>query len=189
MEFISEVSRDLSVNVKSQLFQYRYKVFVELLKWEEVSSTYGVEKDQFDREDTLYVIAKNNEDDIVGCARLLPTTSTYLLEEIFPELLNGIVPPKSPEVWEISRFTSIDLNNNERVGNNQFSSPTTIALLKESIACAKKHGAKRIISVSPLGIERLLRKIGFHAHRAGPPMIIDGQPIIACWIEIDRNGS
>jgi N-acyl-L-homoserine lactone synthetase len=185
MEFISEVSRNLSVNVKNQLFQYRYKVFVELLKWEEVSSTYGVEKDQFDHDDTLYVIAKNNEDDIVGCARLLPTTSTYLLEALFPELLNGIVPPKSPDIWELSRFTSIDINNNETVGNSQFSSPTTIALLKESIACAKKHGAKRIISVSPIGVERLLRKIGFHAHRAGPPMMIDGQPIIACWIEID----
>jgi N-acyl-L-homoserine lactone synthetase len=67
--------------------------------------------------------------------------------------------------------------------NSQFSSPTTIALLKESIACAKKNGAKRIISVSPIGVERLLRKIGFPAQRAGPPILIDGQPIIACWIE------
>jgi len=57
--------------------------------------------------------------------------------------------------------------------------------LSTTIDCAAAHGAKRLITVSPIGIERLLRHTGVHAHRAGPPMIIDGHPIFACWIEID----
>ena len=44
--------------------------------------------------------------------------------------------------------------------------------------------AQRLITVSPLGIERLLRREGFRAHRAAPPQIIDGHPIFACWIDV-----
>jgi hypothetical protein len=46
---------------------------------------------------------------------------------------------------------------------------------------------QRLITVSPLGIERLIRRLGLQAHRAGPPMIIHGHAIFACWIEV--NGS
>jgi N-acyl-L-homoserine lactone synthetase len=64
------------------------------------------------------------------------------------------------------------------------SSDIAIALLQAAIDCAAKNGAKRLITVSPLGIERLLRKAGFKAHRAGPPTMVDGHPIFACWIEV-----
>jgi len=57
--------------------------------------------------------------------------------------------------------------------------------LRQAIACAAEHGAKRLITVSPIGIERLLRHTGVHAHRAGPPTIVDGHPIFACWIEVE----
>ena len=56
-----------------------------------------------------------------------------------------------------------------------------------SVACAAERGAQRLITVSPVGIERLIRRLGFQAHRAGPPMIIDGHAIFACWIEVHRS--
>ena len=133
----------------------------------------------------MYVVAQDDDGHVSGCARLLPTTRPYLLGEVFPQLLNGLLPPSSPDVWELSRFAAVDLNNPAST-QGQFSSPVTIELLQESIACAAALGAKRIITVSPIGVERLLRRAGFHAHRAGPPMIIDGHPIFACWIEISQ---
>ena len=57
--------------------------------------------------------------------------------------------------------------------------------MAEFEAIARRHGVQRIITVSPLGVERLLRREGFRAHRAGPPMVIGGHPIFACWIEVD----
>ncbi|MDQ2822953.1 MAG: N-acylhomoserine lactone synthase, partial [Pseudomonadota bacterium] len=60
-----------------------------------------------------------------------------------------------------------------------------VQLLRQAMACAAEHGARRLITVSPIGIERLLRHTGVHAHRAGPPMMIDGHPIFACWIDVD----
>ena len=183
MEYITSTSDSLEEQVRNEFFKYRYNVFVERLGWE-LETDCHAETDQFDHENTVYVIAVDDQDHITGCARLLPTTEPYLLEEVFPELLNGMRPPKSTEIWELSRFTSLDLNGQKTGKNSQFSSPATVELLKNTIECARARGAKRIISVSPLGIERLLRKAGFNAHRAGPPKIIGGYPLFACWIEL-----
>jgi N-acyl-L-homoserine lactone synthetase len=67
----------------------------------------------------------------------------------------------------------------------QMSSPIAVALLRGAIQVAARLGAKRLITVSPIGVERLLRAAGFRAHRAGPPMVVGGHPLFACWIEIE----
>ncbi|MEA3094359.1 MAG: acyl homoserine lactone synthase [Caballeronia sp.] len=36
-------------------------------------------------------------------------------------------------------------------------------------------------------LERLFRRIGVHAHRAGPAQRIDGRMVVACRIDIDLN--
>lgn len=168
----------------AQVSSYRYKVFIETLGWE-LQTRNGEELDQFDRPDTVYVVSQDGHGQVNGCARLLPTNRPYLLGDVFPQLLNGLPIPCSDDVWELSRFAAIDFNNRTTSALPQFSSDIAVNLLREVIACAAAHGAKRLITVSPVGIERLLRRAGFHAHRAGPPTITDGHPIFACWIEID----
>jgi acyl homoserine lactone synthase len=164
--------------------QYRQKVFVETLGWD-LQTRDGMELDQFDRPDTLYMVSQDDEGCVNGCARLLPTHRPYLLGEVFPELMNGQPVPCSPEIWELSRFAAVDFNARGGAALAQFSSGIAVQLLRQAIACAAEQGARRLITVSPIGIERLLRHTGVHAHRAGPPMIIDGHPIFACWIEVE----
>jgi acyl homoserine lactone synthase len=184
VNIISGATERLPRGLFPKVSSYRYKVFVETLGWE-LQTQNGAELDQFDRSDTVYVVAQDEHGLVNGCARLLPTNHPYLLGEVFPQLLNGLPPPCTPDVWELSRFAAVDFSNQTSSALGQFSSPIAIKLLQESIACAATHGAKRLITVSPIGIERLLRRAGFHAHRAGAPMVVDGHPIFACWIEVD----
>ncbi|CRI67034.1 Autoinducer synthesis protein solI [Thiocapsa sp. KS1] len=184
MEMVSGTQAALPQGVYSQVSCYRQKVFVERLGWD-LRVENGEERDQFDRPDTVYVVARDDHGRVIGCARLLPTTQPYLLDEEFPGLLNGVPPPSSPEVWELSRFAAVDLNRSPTSPTYQFSSLITVDLLKESIACAAACGAKRLITVSPIGVERLLRRAGFHAHRVGPPMVAKGHPVVACLIETE----
>jgi N-acyl-L-homoserine lactone synthetase len=169
-----------------QVAAYRHKVFVENLGWD-LHAPDGLEQDQFDRPDTVYVVARDDEGEVCGCARLLPTTDPYLLSEVFPQLLNGAVPPNSPEIWELSRFAAVDFNSPNQSPLRQMSSDIAIDLLQAAIDCASKHGAKCLITVSPLGIERLLRNAGFKAHRAGPPIRVDGHLIFASLIEVGEQ--
>ena len=184
MDVVSGAREGLRPDLYSKVVHYRYRIFVERLGWQ-LQTQDGTELDQFDRPDTLYVIAQDDGRQIIGCARLLPTISPYLLADVFPHLLNGMEPPRAPDVWELSRFSAVDLNGPLHVERHQFSSSTAVRLLEESLECAASFGAKRLITVSPLGVERLLHRAGFHAHRAGPPTVIDGHPFFACWIEID----
>lgn len=183
MYVVTGRQEDLPAGLYSKVANYRHKVFVERLGWQ--LQTFGnTEQDQFDRVDTVYIISRDAHGNISGCGRLLPTTQPYLLGDIFPQLLNGMPPPNSPDVWELSRFAAMDFNaKTSSIAAGQFSSPITIMLLQEAIAFAASQGAKRVITVSPIGVERLLKRTGFHAHRAGPPMVVDGHPIFACWIE------
>lgn len=185
MHMLSGQSAQLPVGVAKALSVYRHKVFVEMLGWQ-LDTPPGIEQDQFDREDTVYIVSRDAEERITGCARLLPTTQPYLLGEVFPQLLNGLPAPNSPEVWELSRFAAVDFQGPTGTAGGQFISPLALELLREAIHCAAQLGAKTIITVSPVGIERILRNAGFHAHRAGPPMIIDGYPLFACVIDVEN---
>ena len=153
------------------LAHYRHRIFIERLCWQLPCSD-GLEVDQFDRADTIYVLARDEAGAIHGCARLLPTLRPYLLEQLFPDLLDGRPAPHSPKIWELSRFAS--------------SSPSvTRSLLAATVERAAREGAQRLLTISPLGVERLLRRMGVHAQRAGAPVSMKGKKIFACWIEID----
>ena len=176
---IARRGKDLA-NVKRDLGEYRYKIFIEQLGWE-LPAQDGMEQDQFDLDDTLYVIGID-DGEICGCARLLPTSSPYLLSEVFPHLVLPHLPPRSEQVWELSRFAVSPAGESGRAIVDV--EETTRLMLAAAIACAEQHGAERLVTVSPLGVERLLSRMGVHAYRAGQPQRCDGKPIFACWIEI-----
>lgn len=183
MHLVSGVSSSLKPDLISGMARYRHEVFIKKLGWQ-LQCEDGLEYDQFDRDDTVYVVAWNDAKEINGTARLLPTIRPYLLGEVFPQLLGGLAVPASADIWELSRFAAVDFNAATAPGIGQFSSPHSVKLLTESLLCASAHGAKRVITVSPLGVERLLRKAGFQAYRAAPPLVVDGNPLFACWIDV-----
>ena len=182
MQTIIGKTKELSPALENALAAYRHKIFIERLGWP-LPVENGMERDQFDHPDTLYVMTREPDGTICGCARLLPTTEPYLLSEVFAHLLAGAPVPRSREVWELSRFAAATIEPNPAID----ATVNTRCLLAAAVKIAAEHGAKRLITVSPLGIERLLHRMGVHAHRAGPPMLADGKPIFACWIEIDEQ--
>ena len=165
------------------LAQYRHQVFIEQLGWDLPYTDGRFERDQYDRQDTIYVVARNEAGTICGCARLLPTTRPYLLRDVFPFLLATDMPaPEAPDVWELSRFAA----SPDTLGD-ETASWAVRPMLASVVECAAKLGARQLIGVTFLSMERLFRRIGVHAHRAGPAQRIDGRMVVACWIDIDSQ--
>lgn len=181
MQFTAGRSGEISSMLINRLAGYRHKVFVEMLGWE-LQTQNNLELDQFDREDTIYVVAQDDDGHITGCVRLLPTTRPYLLGEVFPALMDGSPLPQSSEVWELSRFAAMDFNAPTMSDASGSSSAIAVGLLRYALKSAAALGAKKVITVSPVGIERLLRFAGFNTRKAGPPMIIKGHALTANWI-------
>lgn len=180
---VSGTRSQLSPDLEVALATYRYEVFIETLRWQ-LPVENGLERDQFDRPDTLYVIARDACESVCGCARLLPTTQGYLLDEVFPGLMNGAPAPHAPDVWELSRF-STKATREASTPSRDEARRRFCVLFAAVVEAAIEQGATRLITFTALGVERILRSIGMHAHRVGPPQLIDSEPVLAMWIELD----
>jgi N-acyl-L-homoserine lactone synthetase len=175
----------LPTGVESALASYRHKVFIEALQWP-LPDMDGFERDQFDRDDTLYVVARELDGEVCGCARLLPTTRAYLLGEVFPEMMNGAPVPCASDVWELSRFATMPVGAPVPLPREE-TQMRRRQLLGAVVQAALARGATRLILVTVSGVERLMRNLGVHAHRAGPPRAVDGKPTLALWLELDAE--
>lgn len=167
--------------VMKKIGEYRHRVFVQTLGWS-LPAQGGLEFDQFDRDDTVHAWVTHADGRALGVARLLPTTSPYLLADVFPNLLGDRAPPCSPLVWELSRFAAIDFASRDASALACYSSPTAVQLLRATLAAAALRGADQLVTVSPVGVERLLRKAGFHARRLASPRTIGDHRLFACAI-------
>lgn len=178
-------SNQLQSHVEGELAAYRHKVFVEHLGWDLPGAESGLERDQFDRPDTLYVVAHDDQGQICGCARLLPTTQDYLLGSVFPHLMGDQMPACSPAIWELSRYSTQAVS--AQVPSREAARERFRVLLRAVAHAAAEMGAARLITFSFLGVERLARGFGLHIHRAGAPQIVDGKSVVAFWIELDQQ--
>lgn len=187
MHIVAGTANNLSTSAFSAMAHYRYRVFVEKLGWK-LANDGITELDQFDRADTLYVMARERNARLRGVARLLPTDRPYLLSDVFPDLLDGHAPPRSAKVWELSRFAVIDLDASDAATQEPGGAPgRALALLDVVMRLAAFGGADELITVSPLGVERILRRAGIVAHRMGRPVCLNQLLVYACRIEIEPS--
>jgi acyl homoserine lactone synthase len=98
---------DLPLEIRHDLGLFRHEVFVRRLGWSlpDIQGAAAVEWDRFDGENTVQIVALDSRRRVCGCARLIPTTGQYLVQDLLPRSLN-IDLPCSPTVWELSRFAA-----------------------------------------------------------------------------------
>jgi acyl homoserine lactone synthase len=174
-------SWQLSTEVLNLMHAFRHEVFVKRLKWA-LPLVNGVERDQYDTADAKYVVVSDGPERVTACARLLPTTSAYMLPDLFPQLLGGASVPRDPTIWELSRFaTSVRETGEGRVLS--LSNPT-LELLDLIFGFARRHDIARLLFVTSVQIERLMLRAGIPVHRIAPPAAVDGHLSVALFIEI-----
>ena len=148
------------------MYQLRGRVFQDRLNWNVVVSG-GLELDVFDALNPFYLLVLSDNDDVVGCVRLLPTTAPTMLGETFVALLDGQPMPRSETIIESSRFC-VDANLGEmsaRHGLNR----ATFMLFAAMIEGIRALDAKSIVTVTDLRMERVLRRAGWPLERIASP--------------------
>ena len=87
----------------SAMHRQRKVVFVDRARWN-IPVVGDLEIDRYDRDDTVYLIAKDNpRGPVLASLRLLQTQGEHLMRELFPCGSRDAIP-RGPTVWEASRF-------------------------------------------------------------------------------------
>ena len=168
LQFSVGTRQQLPTQLFEQMGHYRREVFINQLGWS-LTTTHGMELDEFDGPEAVYVCSQDEDGNVNGLARLLPTTGPYLMEKVFPQLWAGNELPSDPQIWELSRFAMMNPVKSAAVSLHQASAIAASGLLRQVIQAAKSNGADLLITVSPVAMERLLHLNGFDVRRAGVP--------------------
>lgn len=137
IEMITKYNSQQYQSELEQMFRLRYKIFIEEKGWELPFAKDGIEKDQYDHEDTIYLLSFDNNRNILGSIRLTPTTSQNMLQDIFPHLVEREIPAGRP-VWETSRGFTFPKKEHEILN------PITSALLVGMVEAGLLIGAHKM---------------------------------------------
>lgn len=172
---------DLPSDIRHHLGVFRHRVFVQRLHWEipGVSHDATSEWDEFDVDATVHLVALSADDEVCGCARLMPTTGPYLLRDVFPELARPDSLPSSHSIWEMSRFAGSGLPDH-RTG-----SMPGMSLFPYSMALALSLGATRVIGAVSRSVARLYRRFGLDLLDIGVDTAPGCANLVACSIDLD----
>jgi acyl homoserine lactone synthase len=182
LHFVDKHSRKNNENLLVQAHQLRHEVFKERLGWQ-VSSKNGFEKDCFDELDVSHILLTDYRQKVIGCWRALPTTSEYMLKDIFPQLLRGEKAPEHSEIWEISRF-AITKNISQR--ESKILKSVTKELINSFFLFASRKNIKTYVLVTTVACERILRLSGVKTRRLGDQqsMRVGIEDSVALWIDV-----
>jgi len=165
------------------MLKFRHQVFRERLNWD-VMSTDKMEFDIFDTLDPYYMVAQEDQQ-IFGCWRLMPTTGPYMLKNTFAQLLNGQTAPEAEDIWEVSRFAMATPEEQKKVqaSFNQ----TTLDMFRLAVLFARQKGIRHFVSVNSLAFEKVMNRSGVISRRFEntAPQKIGRVRTVACWIDIN----
>ncbi|MDE4134451.1 acyl-homoserine-lactone synthase [Phaeobacter sp. QD34_3] len=159
-------------------FRKRHALFAQQLGWD-VPRSVHIERDQYDRDETVYVLVEE-AGELIGYARLLPTTATvaygsanfsYLVRDacqgklpgIPSDILGEFEPPTSNEVWEMTRV--------EAQGRKSL-----IALFDAANGFLVSQGAVSAITFTRRSFSGILNSLGYETKILGRDVDYGGKP-------------
>jgi N-acyl-L-homoserine lactone synthetase len=181
INFIDQHNSSAYANDLRSFFELRHHIFIDQLGWSIETAVDGIERDQYDTQDAIYITINNEHGNAVAGARLLPTSKPCIMNEIFPSLVDGDLP-RSPRIFEITRF-AVD-QRRERISGCQ---ELRICLLWGILAAALALRAEKLVSISYARLEPMLVKAGYRFRHLGQPSTIDGLPTVALEYDVSSE--
>lgn len=168
----------------AEMHRLRYRVFKERLGWD-VEVAGDMEVDIFDACHPVYLLQRRDDGLIQGCVRLLPTTGSTMLCDIFPALLDGQAAPAAEAIWESSRF-ALDVGAGRSAASGGIAK-ATYELFAGMIEFGLSRALTDIVTVTDLRMERILQRAGWPLRRLGQPRPIGRTVALAGYLSTSRD--
>lgn len=155
------------------MHRLRKRIFKDRMGWD-VQDNDGLEVDQFDIPEAIYLLALDQQKNVIGTWRILKATGPTMIRDIWPESLNSLPIPNDDRVWEVSRFGVHSYSTARDVGLNEVNQATSqlfCALTELGIMC----GIKSVFTLYDARIARLLKRLDCQALNVSEPFLVDGR--------------
>jgi N-acyl-L-homoserine lactone synthetase len=158
----------------------RYRMFVERQRWN-VPHYRQIEYDEFDTPAATYILIVDDRSRTLGTARLIPTTRPYMVESLWPNLVD-VELPHLASIWEASRFgcdRDLDAASRRRV---------VAQLIQGCQEFGVMNGISRYLGVMPVWVFRhVISAHGCPVTPVGPKLRLHGHDIEAAYIDVSPS--
>jgi N-acyl-L-homoserine lactone synthetase len=142
------------------MHRLRKRIFKDRMGWDVTITEGGLEVDQFDLPETVYLLALDDAGHVIGSWRLLPTDGPTMIRDVWPQFLTSVPMPRTIHAWETSRF-GIDVPDSDSKEGLAKISRTTQELVCGLLELCLLCGITEIVTMYDLRITRLLKRVSF----------------------------
>ena len=166
IHLINAENRHLYRDVLGQMHRARTDHFVKERGWSNLSVEAGLELDEYDNDEALYLVGFDERGGIAVSARLIPADRGCVLSDHFPHLV-AEGPACGRGVFELSRyFASPALR-----GRQHF--PVKAAMNLAVVEAMVERRARRLVGFTDLHILGIMRYSGWRVRPIGLPAAYD----------------
>lgn len=169
-----------------EMHKVRKLIFKDRMGWDVDLTQEGLEVDNYDLPETVYIIARDNLNRVAGVWRILPSSCPSMIRDIWPDFLNSFDMPINDSAWEASRFGVQAYHDNPKDNIRSVSKITSeliVALLKVCVIT----GIESIYTMYNLQIARSVRKVGFFAEETSKEILIEDKPSVVGRVRTDAE--
>jgi acyl-homoserine lactone synthase len=174
-------NRQLFESDLAQMHRQRKAVFVDSIGWK-LPVVIDMEIDRYDRDDTLYLLAKDRPDgEVLASVRLLATDGPHLMCDLFAPGC-GDATPRGPAIWEVSRFcTAPALGRRARL---RLLWEVTCAVMETALL----HRIDQVVFAANRALLPLMLNCGWRASVWGPTLPDQDDEVTAVVAQISVEG-
>jgi acyl-homoserine lactone synthase len=174
---ISATNKHLYQDAIESHFRIRHDVFVGERGWKALERPDGREVDQFDDDDSIYLLAMDGAR-VIGGHRLYPTLKPTMISEVFPHLAAQRGIPSDPYIWEWSRLFAVKERRDRRV---------YLELLAALQELCLDEGVTQVSGVLETWWVAGFQQVGMAVHPLGLPANHENDLIMAALFDISAR--
>ncbi len=172
---INRSNRHAYGDIMEAYFRKRHEIFVEERGWKDLEHADGLEKDQFDDEHIVYLMALDGGK-VVGGSRFYPTVRPHMISEVFMHLVDRPLP-RNNVTLEWSRYFIV---RERRVGR------TECRLLAAVQQYGLDEGITSLTGIQDMWWVPRWQQLGFKVQPLGLPQMVEGEPTMAVRIHVSE---
>lgn len=169
-----------------EMHKVRKFIFKDRMGWDVDINEGGLEIDDYDLPETVYILARDDRNRVSGVWRMLPSASPSMIRNIWPEFLNSFDMPVHESAWEVSRF-GVYTDTSSTRENIKTSNRITAELILGLLTVCQLTGISDIYTMYNLQIAKSVGKIGFFAEATSNEICIEGKASVAGRIRTDTE--